>query len=117
MSRYRFLADHSIDGEYYEAGTTASTADAGGTLPVGWVPSGNVDPLDTAAVTAFWSAGPYLCGLIRQQWSGIYVAPPVTYWTPTGTPGLREYKLTGLGAALPVQQMSVNGASFGGIPP
>ncbi len=115
MARYRFLADHSIGGEYYQAGSTASTQDVGGTLPTGWVPSGNVDPLDSAALTAFYAAGPQTPGLIRSPWT--YVAPPITYWTPTGTPGLREYRLTGLGAALAAKQMYVNGAAMGGAQP
>ena len=64
MSSYRFLADHSISQNYYQAGTTASTADVGGTLPQSWTPSNMVDPLDTAAVTAFlqrWPATAWPC--------------------------------------------------------
>ena len=57
MASYRFLQDHNVGGVTYLAGTTASTADVGGSLPAGWMPSGQVDPLDSAAVQAFWNAG------------------------------------------------------------
>jgi hypothetical protein len=33
VSQYRMLSDHSIRGQYYQAGDIASTADVGGTLP------------------------------------------------------------------------------------
>jgi hypothetical protein len=71
MSAYRFLQDAYIGDRYYEAGTIYSTADVGGTLPIGWEPNGNVEPLDGDAVTAFYNAGP---------------SPP-------------QWKLTGLGAS------------------
>jgi hypothetical protein len=104
MSQYRFLTDHSIGGFYYQAGTTAFTADViGGSLPAGWVPSGGVDPLDAGALAAFYAAGPQ--GPLvpsRTQFTGINVVPPTTRWTPvigTASPN-RLYQLTGLGAAL-----------------
>jgi hypothetical protein len=105
MSQYRFLSDHSIGGQYYPAGTTASTADVvGGSLPVNWVPSGAVDPLDAPALTAFFNAGPQVpLNPIRTQFTGIDVIPATTAWKPvpgTATP-TRSYKLTGLGAGLP----------------
>jgi hypothetical protein len=107
------LQDHYVNGVTYLAGTTASTLDAGGTLPVGWIPTGQVDPLDTAAVNAFWVAGPLLTGSIRQQWSNLSVAPPVTRWVDATTPNLyREYVLNGLGTGLPMKQML-----FGGMMP
>jgi hypothetical protein len=101
MSTYRFLQDHSIAGVTYLAGTTASTGDVGGTLPLGWRPTGQVDPLDAAAVQDFWNAGPQLLGLVRQQWTGQPVIPPSTYWIPyPAGGGTRPYILTGLGAGL-----------------
>ena len=39
MSTYRFLQDHYINSAIYLAGTTASTQDAGGTLPNNWTPT------------------------------------------------------------------------------
>jgi hypothetical protein len=103
VSQYRMLSDHSIRGFYYQAGDVASTADVGGTLPTGWVPSNNVDPLDPAAVTAFWTAGFQPLGPVLNHWSFVTVAPPITAWIPvagTSNPN-RFYRLGGLGAALP----------------
>jgi hypothetical protein len=101
MSAYRFLQDHSISGAYYQAGTVASTADVGGTLPVNFQPTGACEPLDAPAVAAFYAMGPQLRALIRQQWVGLAVAKPVTYWIPNPTPtqpgnSAREYVLTGV---------------------
>ena len=80
MSAYRFLQDHSISGAYYQAGTVASTADVGGTLPVNFQPTGACEPLDAPAVAAFYAMGPQLRALIRQQWTGIPWPDPL----PTG---------------------------------
>lgn len=91
MSLYRFLQDHFINNQTYLAGTTASTADAGGSLPSGFIPTVAMEPLDGAAVTAFWTAANIAgltrggfgnLGLVRQQWTNIYVAPPITYFVP-----------------------------------
>jgi hypothetical protein len=101
MSAYGFLQDHSIGGQYYPAGTVASTADVGGTLPTGWPPSNAVDPLDTPAVNAFYALGPQpMPVLVRQQWSTQGVSPPVTYWRRV-VGSSNKWQLTGLGAALP----------------
>lgn len=106
MASYRFLQDHYVNGVTYLAGTTASTADVFGSLPARWQPSGQVDPLDNTAVQAFWNAGVQLLGLVRQQWTGIPIVPPTTYWTPAVTPNpYREYLLTGLGAQMPMVQL------------
>jgi hypothetical protein len=77
MSAYRFLQDAYIGTQYFQAGTTASTADvAGGTLPIGWKPGVCVDPLDTPAVNAFYAIGPQTAPiLVRQQWSTQAVVP------------------------------------------
>jgi hypothetical protein len=99
MARYRWLQDGvGPSGQYFNAGDIASTADVGGTLPANWVPPPAVDPLDTAAVNAFYAAGPQLLGLVRQQWSTQPVSPPTTYWRQL--PGTRMWQLTGLGAGL-----------------
>jgi hypothetical protein len=103
VSQYRMLSDHSIRGQYYQAGDIASTADVGGTLPTGWVPSNNVDPLDTPAVTAFWTAGFQPLGPVLNHWSFVTVAPPITAWIAvagTASP-TRRYSLSGLGVNLP----------------
>ena len=102
MSLYRFLADHSVGPFYFQAGTTASTADDGvGLLPVGWVPTGGVEPLDSSAVAAFFAAGPQFGWPIRQQWTGIGVPRPVTYWVPD--PMLR--------LAIPIASMSLSASA------
>jgi hypothetical protein len=103
ISSYRFLSDHWIGGQYYPAGTLASTADVGGTLPVGWQPSGSVEPTDAAGLAAFYVAGPQFPGNpCRTQFVGFNVNPPTTAWRPVGTatPPIRLYALSGLGAAL-----------------
>jgi hypothetical protein len=112
MSLYRFLQDHFINNQTYLAGTTASTTDAGGSLPSGFIPTVAMEPLDGAAVTAFWTAANIAgltrggfgnLGLVRQQWTNIYVAPPITYFVPvpgTANP-FRTYRLTGLGVGFP----------------
>jgi hypothetical protein len=107
MSQYRFLQDAYIGAQFYLAGTTASTADvAGGTLPIGWKPGPYVDPLDTAAVNAFYAVGPQVAPLARQQWSITAVIPTVipavTFWQASTIPGSpsHSWTLTGLGAGL-----------------
>jgi hypothetical protein len=100
MSKYRLLEPHYVANQYLEAGTTQSTADVGGILPTGWLPTNNVDPLDLPAVNAFHAAGPQRPGLARGQFG--FVASPATYWVATQLPGLyRSWQLVGLGAALP----------------
>jgi hypothetical protein len=98
MAQYRFLVDCFI-GSYILAGTTLSTQDVGGSLPSNFVPPAAVDPLDTAAVNAFYAAGVQFTPLVRQQWSDVQVAPPITYWKPI--PGGPFWQLTGLGAGKP----------------
>jgi hypothetical protein len=102
MSKYRFLQDHHIGGLYYSAGSTASTADVGGLLPTAWVPTPNVDPLDTPAVNAFYAAGPSKrvpqFGTLSFQ-----VGPPATAWIATPVPnnsGVMQFSLSGLGSGL-----------------
>ena len=102
MSRYRFQQDAYIGGLYFTAGSVAATADVGGLLPTGWVPGPYVDPLDTAAVNAFYAAGPkpliFQFGTLSFQ-----VSPPKTYWQSAAIPGsgAMSYSLTGLGIGLP----------------
>jgi len=101
MAKYRFLQDCvDANGLYYRAGTVASTADVGGSLPSNFIPAA-VDPLDAAAIQAFWNAGPQQLGLCRPQWNGIGVAPPSIYWIsyPQGG-GTKPMILTGAGATL-----------------
>jgi hypothetical protein len=104
MSKYYFLSDHSIGGQYYPAGTIASTADViGGTLPLNWTPSGSVDPLDASALAAFYAQGPQQPqNPIRTQFTGINVVSAITFWKfVSGANPFRFYQLQGLGLALP----------------
>jgi hypothetical protein len=102
MSTYRMLADHWIEDQIFTAGSTYTTADVtSGTppqLPVGWTPSNNVEPMDAAATTVFYNAGPSLPGLIRGTF-GI-VAPPTTYWVRSYGTAITKWTLSGLGANL-----------------
>lgn len=97
MASYRLLEDHYIGQTQLLAGTIVTDTGPGAVLPSGWVPTPNCDPLDSGALTAFYAEGPVLPGLIRAQWTGLSVAPPVTYWAKQQN---GQYKLTGLGAAL-----------------
>jgi hypothetical protein len=98
MAQYRFLQDCYVGTAYFNAGDIASTADVGGLLPANFIPPAAVDPLDTAAVNAFYNAGPQTFPiLIRQQWSTIPVNSPATYWKQSGS----QWQLTGVGAGLP----------------
>ena len=99
MSAYRFLQDCYVGTQLYLAGTTASTADVGGSLPANWIPGACVDPQDAAAIQAVWNVGPRLTPLARQQWSTIPVALPAIYWAPFNL-ALTQYQLTGAGASL-----------------
>ena len=86
MALYKMLQPHSIGGVYYEAGSVAS-------LPADWVPTPNVEPLDTEAVNSFYAAGP------TQRGGG-----GVTYWLASPVPGnssVMAYSLTGLGRGMP----------------
>jgi hypothetical protein len=123
MSRYRFLQD-CVDqnGVYYQAGTIASTADVGGTLPSNYVPPAASEPLDAAGASAFFAAGVRLLPLIRQQWTGIPVNPPTCFWIPRPNPTggalnpFREYILSGsLGVGLGWRQIG-GGSDTGAAP-
>ena len=78
MSTYRFLQDAYVGDRYYEAGDIGSTVDVGGTLPTDWKPNAAVDPLDAAAVDAFYVAGPQTPSSVRPHWSDDGVRLPTT---------------------------------------
>lgn len=119
---YRLLQDHYLSNQLVPAGTTITEGD--GICPIGWVPTPNVDPLNTQAVQNFYNAGPQQGGLIRQQFTPtvgspfLPIGPPVTYWLNVGgfsggfSPGFMGgiplWQLTGLGANIltypPVQR-------------
>jgi hypothetical protein len=92
MAQYRFLADCFVGQSHILAGTTVSMADD-------WVPHGNCEPIDAAAIRAFWNAGPQLCGVVRPQWSNQVVTLPSCHWQCVN-PVNSMYQLTGAGASL-----------------
>jgi len=77
VAQYYLLEDF---GDDLYAGTVQTTADVGGRLPAFWVPSPNVDPIDQAAIAAYFAAGPRPRGLIRQHWTAFPVRKPVFNW-------------------------------------
>ena len=91
VGNYRFLEDHYVNNTLIPAGTVQEMA-----MP--WLPTPNVEPLDTVAVNFFWKYGRPPQGIMRQIFTGFPVPKPVTYWQgiPTG------WQLTGLGAGLPL---------------
>jgi hypothetical protein len=103
MSRYRMLSPHSVNNYYFPAGAVVSTADvvSGPALPIGFVPDGSCEPLDTPALTAFYAAG--IQPWIPQFGSlSFLVAPPITFWRVVSQigGGCALWQLTGLGSAL-----------------
>jgi hypothetical protein len=86
--KFRFLTPHYLD-RLYDAGETAD-------LPSDFVPGGGMEPLDDAALLAFWRAGPQS---IPYVFNGLRVSPPKTFWKSAPIPGsnLRRYSLSGLG--------------------
>ncbi len=108
MATYRALQDIDLGKNWpqVQAGTILTDQPPVPNIPANWSPPAAVDPLDGLAVTAFWNAGVQLLGLVRQQWNGISLAPPVTYWTPAVNPNpYREFVLTGLGVGMPMVQL------------
>jgi hypothetical protein len=104
MARYRALADIDlgIKFPYVQAGTILFDG-PGGNIPNNWLPPPCAEPLDAAATTAYWNAGPGPTGPIVPHWVGLNVPPPVTWWKKvpgTSNPNV-TYQLQGLGAALP----------------
>jgi hypothetical protein len=101
MASYRLLVDHFVGGHYLEAGTIAVE---GIDLPLGWIPSLSVDPLDADAVQKFWNQvpGPILSDS-EFAWPGgsrrsIGFKPaPVTYWKKIDRD---TFQLTGIGVSL-----------------
>jgi hypothetical protein len=89
MPRYRLLSE-----------TPNAPAGAIVDMPDDWQPHGGCEPLDAAAIRAFWSAGPVPAPLVRQQWSDQLITMPVIYWRAVGDPAHNMFQLTGQGAAL-----------------
>lgn len=112
MARYRALQDIDLGGNWpqVQAGTILTDQPPVPNIPVGWSPPAAAEPLDGPALTAFYNAGVQFVGLIRSQWNGINIVPPVTFWKvdPTAAPGnpYRQFVLAGpLAAGLPMVQL------------
>lgn len=96
MSKYRLLQDHYINNVLLPAGSVVTDVGAGAQLPSGWIPSPNVDPLDSDALSLFYAQGPVL-GSAKTQFSTAIVTPAATYWKSIGG---GFWQLMGLGANL-----------------
>jgi hypothetical protein len=108
MAIWRFLSDHFINNQIIEAGSTQNDL-PGGLLPSGWLPTLGVEPVDSAAITAFWNKGPsdfvnwYLAMIPFSRWQNAPIAKPLIFWIEFGTPIIsseQQYILTGSGQAL-----------------
>lgn len=101
-AQYFLLRPHNIKG-FIEQWTTVTE---GVEVPLGWVPTMEVDPLNSPAVDAFYAAGPRSVeNQLLQGWKqpvpsnlGTVWFRPVTFWVQIGP---NTWKLTGLGAAKP----------------
>src|SRR5262245_23611469 len=99
MARYRALTDiftPAPECRYVQAGDILSdivpTPPGCVPIPVGWIPPLGVEPLDAAAQTAFFNAGPTgmkgndaMANTVMNgnRWSDRPVAPPSVYWVLT----------------------------------
>jgi hypothetical protein len=101
-ARYLLLRPHYLLTGYQPAGVTITE---GVDVPVSWVPTLCVDPLNTDAVNAFYSAGPRDRSYEDLNlWAGTatLTIQPVTFWISTGTNYIGSgvfWSLTGLGAS------------------
>jgi hypothetical protein len=106
-AQYRLLCPHYLNGVMMVADDIVTE---GVNVPNGWVPTLACDPLNSAAVSAYYAAGPRSTayeanptfgGAIWGTWKngGFPPAPPATSWVRAGT---NLWKLNGLGANLPV---------------
>lgn len=97
-AQYLLLIDHYLATGYTPAGTTVTE---GIEIPIGWIPTLAVDPLNTLAIQNFWNAGPpqFDSEVYRDQYQpGIPLfRRPVVYWQFV-SPG--TFILTGPGATL-----------------
>jgi hypothetical protein len=112
MAKYRCLTDIFLPApgcRYAQAGDLLSdvipTPANCIPIPVGWIPPLGVEPIDAAAQSAFFNAGPSGMNnadhgipntmMSGQRWSGIAVAPPNVYWKPTVVNNVHGWTLGG----------------------
>jgi hypothetical protein len=98
---YKLLLPHYVAGAYLDEGMTVTE---GVQVPMGWVPTLAVDPLNNSAALAFFNAGPRDGGQYpdlslyqSENFARTMVTPPATYWVRAGVNG---WSLTGLGIGL-----------------
>jgi hypothetical protein len=96
-AQYRLLLPHILNNIYYDANSIISEIVD---VPIGWVPTLAVDPLNARAVQQFYNAGPRAGGTYEDlnmtdtiRTSFNVLQSPVTYWKQSGN----FYTLTGLG--------------------
>jgi hypothetical protein len=101
MASYRLLAPHFVGDRYFEAD---SIVVEGVDLPLGWIPSLSVDPLDADAAQKFWNQvpGPMLSDSEfawpgGSRWSIGSKPAPATYWKKIDND---TFQLTGIGTSL-----------------
>jgi hypothetical protein len=94
MASYLFLQPAYVGDRFYDAGGVYATSDAGGTLPIGWEPNPNVDPLDAAAVDAFYARGPQQQDLVCSTYVDNGVRVPRVFWRQLPGSPIR-YELVG----------------------
>jgi hypothetical protein len=88
LPSYLLLVDHYLTSGYAVAGTTITE---GIDVPIGWIPTLGVDPLNAPAIQAFWNAGPRALAdseASREFYPviGRIFRRPVVYWTRTNLP-------------------------------
>src|SRR5437868_3003596 len=88
LPSYLLLTDHYLATGYTPAGTTVTE---GKEIPIGWIPTLAVDPLNTVAIQAFWNAGPRALAEAEASREFYPVAGnifrrPVVYWIRTNLP-------------------------------
>jgi hypothetical protein len=81
LGTFFFLRDHYVNNTLIPAGTTQE-------MFTPWIPTLDVEPLDTTSTLNFFLAGPGLGAVINRT------RPPTTYWKDIGH---NRWALTGLG--------------------
>jgi hypothetical protein len=107
---YLLLVPHYLASGYAPAGTVVTE---GREIPIGWVPTAAVDPLNAEAIQAYFNAGPQSVSSAeysrdyywsQRPWDELETRQPQVQWKAVpGHPG--AYQLTGAGAALGVRSV------------
>jgi hypothetical protein len=102
LGQYRLLEPHYFAASGWRP--AGAIVIEGADVPIGWVPTLAVDPLNNPAVNAFYNAGPRSNAYEDlNMWArgtpqdGPMILSPVTFWIQSGN----AYSLTGLGSGFP----------------